>query len=107
MLAASLASISYTAGLLLKSEDGARADAQHGDGSADAAVGIMLPMALAPAWLNGVSRATRFRYIIDAMRDAFQGHYTTTVMLEGVLVAAALTAVCLFFGARAFQRENA
>ncbi|HXA63058.1 MAG TPA: ABC transporter permease [Streptosporangiaceae bacterium] len=107
VLAVSLASVSYTAGLLLKSEDALAPMLNMVMVPLMLLSGIMLPMALAPAWLNGVSRATPFRYVIDAMRDAFQGHYTTTVMLEGVLVAAALTAVCLFFGARAFQRENA
>ena len=49
--------------------------------------GIMLPMTLAPGWLQGVARVSPFRYIIDAMREAFLGHYANTIMLEGVLVA--------------------
>jgi ABC-2 type transport system permease protein len=69
--------------------------------------GIMLPMSLAPSWLDWVSRLTPFRYIINAMRDAFQGHYATRIMLEGVCVSVGLTLLCLYVGARAFQRENA
>jgi ABC-2 type transport system permease protein len=45
--------------------------------------------------------------VIDAMRDAFKGHYLTTVMAEGIGVAVGLAALCLFLGARTFLRENA
>jgi ABC-2 type transport system permease protein len=69
--------------------------------------GIMLPMTLGPGWLQGIARATPFRYIIDAMRAAFAGHYLTTIMLEGVLVAVGLAVACLWIAGRAFIRENA
>jgi ABC-2 type transport system permease protein len=67
----------------------------------------MLPLTLGPGWLQGIARVTPFRYIIDAMREAFQGVYATTIMLEGVCVAVGLAAVCLFVASRAFVRENA
>ena len=54
-----------------------------------------------------VPRVSPFRYIIDAMREAFAGHYANTIMLEGVLVAAGLAVVCLVLGSRVFVRENA
>jgi ABC-2 type transport system permease protein len=69
--------------------------------------GIMLPLTLGPGWLQGIARVTPFRYIIDAMRDGFAGHYLNTVMLEGVAVALGLAAVCLWIAARTFVRENA
>ena len=67
----------------------------------------MLPMTLGPTWLRDIARLTPFGYIINAMRDAFNGTYLTTVMAEGAGVAVGLAAVCLFLGARAFLRENA
>jgi len=69
--------------------------------------GIMLPMTLGPGWLQGIARATPFRYIIDAMRDAYAGHYANTVMIEGILVAVGLAALCLWIASRVFVRENA
>ena len=69
--------------------------------------GIMLPLTLGPGWLQGIGRISPFRYIIDAMRGAFYGQYATTIMLEGVLVAVGLAAVCLWLGSRVFVRENA
>jgi hypothetical protein len=41
------------------------------------------------------------------MRGAFAGHYLTTIMLEGILVALGLAVVCLWIAGRAFVRENA
>ena len=45
--------------------------------------------------------------IIDAMRDAFLGTYSGTIMVEGIAVAVGMAAVCLWIGPRAFIRENA
>lgn len=49
---------------------------------------------------------TPFRYIIDAMRQAFQGVYGGTIMVEGVAVAVGMAAVCIWVASGAFVREN-
>jgi hypothetical protein len=41
------------------------------------------------------------------MRGGFAGHYLTTSMLEGILVALGLAVACLWIAGRAFIRENA
>ncbi len=69
--------------------------------------GILLPMPLGPGWLQGIARATPFRYIIDAMREAYAGHYANAIMAEGVAVAVGLAALCLWAASRVFVRENA
>jgi ABC-2 type transport system permease protein len=107
LLAVSLASVSYTVGLLTKSEDVLAPMLNMVMVPLMLLSGIMLPMALGPGWLQGIARATPFGYIINAMRGAFTGHYFTTVMAEGACVALGLAAVCLFLGSRAFLRENA
>ena len=35
--------------------------------------GIFLPLTLGPGWLQGIARISPFRYIIDAMREAYLG----------------------------------
>ncbi|MBO0770173.1 MAG: ABC transporter permease [Actinobacteria bacterium] len=107
VVAVSLAAISYTVGLLTKSEDVLAPALNMVMVPLMLLSGIMLPMTLGPGWLQGIARATPFRYIIDAMRQAFYGHYATTVMLEGVLVAIGLAVACLWIAARTFIRENA
>jgi ABC-2 type transport system permease protein len=107
VVAISLSAISYTVGLLLKSEDALAPLINMVVVPLMLLSGIMLPMTLGPGWLQGISRATPFRYIIDAMRQAFHGVYATTVMAEGVCVAVGLAAACVFIASRAFIRENA
>ncbi|MEU6877912.1 ABC transporter permease [Streptomyces sp. NPDC046712] len=69
--------------------------------------GLMLPMALAPGWLNVLSHFMPFRYLVDAVRDAYVGRYATTTMLYGVVVAVALTALAVTVGTRTFRRAGA
>ncbi|MFD0368997.1 MULTISPECIES: ABC transporter permease [unclassified Streptomyces] len=69
--------------------------------------GLMLPMALAPGWLDVLSHFMPFRYLVDAVRDAYVGHYATTTMLYGVLVALGLAALAVTVGTRTFRRAGA
>jgi len=107
LVAVGLASVSYATALLVKSEDAFAPMLNSVVLPLVLLSGIMLPMTLGPGWLQGIARISPFRYIIDAMRSAFTGQYATSIMLEGVLVAAGLAVVCLWLGSRVFVRENA
>ncbi len=107
VVAISLAAISYSVALVLKSEDALAPLLNMVMVPLLLLSGIMLPMTLGPGWLQGIARATPFRYIIDAMRAAFQGRYGGTIMVEGIAVAVGMAAVCVWFASRAFVRENA
>jgi ABC-2 type transport system permease protein len=107
LVAIGLASVSYATALLVKSEDAFAPMLNSVVLPLVLLSGIMLPMTLGPGWLQGIARISPFRYIIDAMRSAFAGHYANTIMLEGVAVAAGLAVVCLWLGSRVFVRENA
>ncbi|WP_086736308.1 ABC transporter permease [Streptomyces glaucescens] len=69
--------------------------------------GLMLPMSLGPAWLDVLSHFVPFRYLVDAMRDAYTGHYTSVHMLYGVLVAVGMTALSVTVGTRVFRTAGA
>ncbi|MGX1564534.1 ABC transporter permease [Streptomyces sp. NPDC055506] len=69
--------------------------------------GLMLPMTLGPAWLDVLSHLMPFRYLVDAVRDAYVGSYATAPMLYGVLVAAGLTALSVTVGTRVFRTAGA
>jgi len=107
LVAIGLASVSYAVALLLKSEDAFAPLINSVIVPLVLLSGIMLPMTLGPGWLQGIARISPFRYIIDAMREAYAGHYFDTVMVEGLAVAVGLAAVCLWLGSRVFVRENA
>lgn len=107
LVAVGLASVSYAVALLIKSEDAFAPLLNSVILPLTLLSGIMLPMTLGPGWLQGIARISPFRYIIDAMREAFTGQYGNTIMLEGVAVAVGLAVVCMWLGSRAFLRENA
>jgi ABC-2 type transport system permease protein len=107
VVAVSLAATSYALGLLIKSETGLAPLINMVAVPLMLLSGVMLPMALGPQWLRTVARFTPFGYIINAMREAFNGVYYNHIMLEGVAVSVGLAALCLTLAVRVFMRENA
>ncbi len=69
--------------------------------------GALLPMATAPRWLDVVSRATPFRYVVEAMRAAFAGRYASGDLVGGVIVSLVFAVAAIAVGTRTFVRENA
>jgi ABC-2 type transport system permease protein len=69
--------------------------------------GILLPMALAPAWLDVISHFVPFRYIVDAVRAAMVGDYGSGDLALGALVAAALATVSITVGTQLFRKAGA
>jgi len=107
LLTVSLASLSYALAM--------KARSQHEFGPAVNALtmpsmllsGLMLPMSLAPGWLDVLSHFVPFRYLVDAMRDAYVGAYATPAMLHGVLVAVGLAGLAVTVGTRVFRTAGA
>ena len=69
--------------------------------------GLMLPMTLAPGWLDVLSHFVPFRYLVDAVRDAYVGDYTGAHMLYGALVAVGFAALSVTVGTRVFRTAGA
>src|SRR6201995_718008 len=107
LVAIGLASVSYATGLLVKSEDAFAPLINTIVVPLLLLSGIFLPLTLGPGWLQGIARISPFRYIIDAMREAYLGHYFNTIMVEGIAVAVGLAVVCLWLGSRVVVQENA
>jgi ABC-2 type transport system permease protein len=68
--------------------------------------GILLPMALAPTWLDTVSRFVPFRYLVDAVRAAFVGDYGDGKLALGAFVALLLAAASMTLGTHLFRRAG-
>ena len=107
LVAIGLASVSYAVALQLKSEDAFAPLINSVIVPLVLLSGIMLPLNLGPGWLQGIARISPFRYIIDAMREAYAGHYFDTIVVEGLAVAVGMAAVFMWLGSRVFVQENA
>ncbi|MEV5498744.1 ABC transporter permease [Nonomuraea fuscirosea] len=68
--------------------------------------GALLPMSMAPGWLDGLSYLSPFRYVLEALRDLFAGRYATGTVATGVAVTVVFTAISLTIGTRVFNREQ-
>jgi ABC-2 type transport system permease protein len=69
--------------------------------------GSFLPMSMAPGWLDAISHISPFRYVLEALRDLFAGHYLTSTVGVGAAVTVVFAVVSLTIGTRVFNRENA
>jgi ABC-2 type transport system permease protein len=107
LVAVSLSALSYGIGLRTKSEDVLASGLNLLIMPVVLLSGIMLPLTIGPGWLQAIGRASPFRYIIDAMRQAYMGHYGGAVMTEGIAVAIVMAATCLCLAMKMFLRENA
>ena len=105
-LAVSVASLSYVLALRTRSEDAFAPLLSAVTLPLLLLSGILLPMSLAPGWLDALSRLTPFRYVVDAARSAFLGDYATAAVAEGALVTAVLLVVSVTLGARRFHADN-
>ncbi|MEV4469644.1 ABC transporter permease [Nonomuraea salmonea] len=69
--------------------------------------GSFLPMSMAPGWLDALSHVSPFRYVLEALRDLFHGHYLTGTVAAGAAVTVAFAVFSLTIGTRVFNREQA
>lgn len=106
LVAVSLSALSYGIGLLTKSEAVLASGLNLLIMPIVLLSGIMLPLTIGPGWLQGIGSASPFRYIIDAMRQAYLGHYGSAVLTEGVAVAAAMALTCVWAATLIFRHEN-
>ncbi len=105
MLGFTFASISYGLALTLKSEDAFAPLLNAFVIPALLLSGILLPMTLAPTWLQWVSAINPLKHVVDGVRAFFNGEYTSATALWGIAITIVLAALAAWFGARRFKKE--
>jgi ABC-2 type transport system permease protein len=68
--------------------------------------GILLPMSLAPGWLEAISDANPVKHVVDGVRALFLDGTITMTVVWGMVATAGLVAAGLALGARTFERES-
>lgn len=69
--------------------------------------GVLLPLDLAPGWLQDIAKANPLSYAVNAARDLFNGKGFDQAVFEGLVIMAALAVVGVLIGARRFTRAIA
>jgi ABC-2 type transport system permease protein len=107
LLGVSLASLSYAAGLWLKSEDALAPLLNMVSVPVLLLSGILLPMTLAPPWLRRLAQLNPFSHVVDGARAAFRNDLGDSSLVIGLCSAAVLAVAGLAIATRTFQRESA
>ena len=68
--------------------------------------GILLPMTLAPRWLQIVSDFNPFKHIVEALRAVFRGEFTTPIVGIGTELAVLLVVLGAWMGSRVLAAQT-
>ncbi|MER7169365.1 ABC transporter permease [Micromonospora sp. NPDC000207] len=67
--------------------------------------GILLPLALAPGWLQGLAKWNPFSWAVDGTRALFVGDLGNEKVWQGLAITAVLSVVAVAWAARQFARS--
>jgi len=104
LIGVTFSSLSYTLGLKLKTEDALAPFLNAVVLPLLLLSGILLPMTLAPGWLQRVADVNPLSHVVDASRALFNGDIRSGVVLRGTLVGVVMTVLSVWAGVRAFRR---
>jgi ABC-2 type transport system permease protein len=104
LIGISMASISYGFALIFKIEDALAPTLNILTLPLSLLSGIILPLALAPVWLQDLSKINPFSYAVDATRALFAGDLSNVGILEGFVVIIALAVLVFLWGLRSLNK---
>ncbi|MGI8779453.1 MAG: ABC transporter permease [Solirubrobacteraceae bacterium] len=107
LLAIGISAASYAMGLILKDEDAFAPFIQGVSLPLLLLSGVLLPMSLAPGWLETASKVNPPTHVVDGTRSLFRGDFGDGDVLLGAGITLALSALLAWWGARIFQRQSA
>jgi ABC-2 type transport system permease protein len=99
-----MASISYSFALLYKVEDALAPTMNTITLPISLLSGIFLPLALAPLWLQYLSKVNPFSYGVDATRFLFLGNFQDISILEGFIIIGAITVVVFYWSLHSLKK---
>ncbi|MFE4518247.1 ABC transporter permease [Kitasatospora sp. NPDC056783] len=65
--------------------------------------GVLLPLTLAPGWLQQAAKWNPFYWAVEGMRALFSGHAGDSVVWQGLLVVTVMTVLAVYWSARLFS----
>jgi ABC-2 type transport system permease protein len=95
LIGISMASMSYSFALIYKSEDNLAPTLNTITLPISLLSGIMLPLILAPIWLQNVAKINPLSYAVNASRALFAGNFQSIDIIAGFVIIA-LLAIAMF-----------
>jgi ABC-2 type transport system permease protein len=107
LLGGAFSALSYGAALKLKSEDSFAPVVNGLILPVLLLSGILLPMSLAPGWLQTMADVNPLTHIVDGVRAVYRGEIGSTDAWLGAVLTIGLLVVGVFYGGRVFRKESA
>jgi ABC-2 type transport system permease protein len=107
LIGLSVAPLSYAGALILKTEDAFAPVVNAIALPLLLLSGILLPMALAPDWLQFLSTINPLTHAVDAARALFNGDWGNPDVAVGVAISAIFAVFAVWIGSRSFSRAVA
>jgi ABC-2 type transport system permease protein len=107
LLGGAFSALSYGAALKLKSEDSFAPVVNGLILPILLLSGILLPMTLAPGWLQTLADVNPLTHIVDGVRAMYRGELGSTDAWLGAVLTIGLLVVGVLYGGRVFRKESA
>ena len=104
LIGVTMASISYGFALIYKTEDPLAPTLNTIALPVSLLSGIILPLALAPLWLQTLAKANPFSYAVEATRALFAGSFQSLGIVEGFAIIGVLAVVVFLWGVRSLKK---
>ncbi len=104
LIGITMASISYGFALIYKIEDALAPTLNTITLPVSLLSGIILPLALAPIWLQDIAKINPFSYAVNATRTLFAGNFNNIGILEGFVIIGALAILVFLWGLRSLNK---
>ena len=98
-------SISYDIALLVRNENSLGVLVNTVGQPVSLLAGVLIPLTLAPLWVQNVALWVPFSWATDGLRALFGGHLTDPAVWQGAAVVITVTTVTVVWSSHLFNRE--
>jgi len=104
LIGITMASMSYSFALIYKSEDNLAPTLNTITLPISLLSGIILPLVLAPIWLQDVAKINPFSYAVNASRALFAGNFYSVDIIEGFIIITLLAVVMFWWSLSSLKK---
>jgi len=104
LIGVTMASVSYGFALIYKIEDPLAPTLNTITLPVSLLSGIILPLVLAPIWLQDVGNFNPFYYAVNAARALFSGNFLNVAIVEGFVIIGVLAVIVFEWGLRSLKK---